>query len=137
MRKAGTGVIAALVLMFSITLFVGSIFYLAYYNPLTFNMGQPSKTTTINNKEETPEPVIIENTTHKNVTLEEAISELKHGGCKVVSVKAPVYLGNPQYLSYNDFKLKALEAKVVIMSPSDSGIFLLVQKEDIQWVWIP
>ena len=131
-RKAGTNVIATIVLLFSIVLFVGSVFYLIYINPLNLTPEQSPKIVTINDKEESPEPIIVE-----NKSLQEAISELKHEGCTLVSVKAPIYLNNPQYLGYNGFKLKALETKRVFMSPSDSGIILLAQNEGVQWIWVP
>lgn len=131
-RKAGTGVFAVVLLMFSIVMFAGSLFYLVYLNPLNINMEQPSNTVKISDVEETRVSLIVE-----NKSLQEAINELKNEGCTFVSVSTPVYLVDPQYLNYNDFKLKALETKIVVISPSDTGIFLLVQNGDIQIIWTP
>ncbi len=89
------------------------------------------------NQEELIKTTLIETTIIENKRLEEAINELKHEGCALVSIKAQIYLDNPQYIGFNDFKLKALETKLVIMSPSDSGIILVVQNEGTQWIWIP
>jgi hypothetical protein len=131
-RKARVGEVTMIILLFSIVFFVGSIFYLVYYDPWNFSLKQPSKTVTISYIEELTEPTIIE-----NKRLEEAINELKHDGCTFVSLKAKLYLDNPHYLGYNDFKLKALETKLVIISPSNSGYILVVQKEGVQWIWVP
>ena len=131
-RKPGTSLVATIILMFSIVLFIGSIFYLVYLNPLNFSTEQSPNIVKTSYKEESPEPIII-----NNKSLEEAISELKHDGCTFVSVSAPVYLDDPQYLNYNDFHLKALETKMVVMSPKGSSIILLVQNEGVQWIWVP
>jgi hypothetical protein len=62
-------------------------------------MEQPEKIVTVTNNVVTPEPVIFE-----NITLQEAINELKQEGCTILSIKAPAYLSNPQYLNFDDFK---------------------------------
>ena len=131
-RKAGTGVIATIILMVSFTLLFGSIYYLLYLDPFKYPTEQPQKNVLMNNNEEPPEP-----TTNVNKTIEEAISELKHEGCTFVSVKFPVYIDNPQYLGYDDFKTKAIETKLIVLSPSDVGIILIVQNADVQFIWVP
>jgi len=78
------------------------------------------------------EPEIVE-----NLSLEEALSDLLRDGCRIVNVETKVYLNNPQNVSYKEFKLKALESQIVVVSPSDFGTFLLVQIKSVQWVWVP
>jgi hypothetical protein len=90
--------------------------------------------TTPNNYNESlsEEPEIVE-----NLSIEEALSDLLRGGCHIVNIKGKVYLDNPQYVSYKEFKLKALESQIVVASSGDSGTVLLVQINSTQWVWIP
>lgn len=143
-RSGQVGILATLILMFSIVMFVSTLFWLitdagflwgapgsSLFKPGTM----PDDISTIpNNYNESlsEEPEIVE-----NLSLEEALSDLLRDGCRIVNVKTKVYLDDPQYVSYNEFKLKALESQIVVASPSDSGTFLLVQIKSIQWVWIP
>ena len=73
----------------------------------------------------------------ESMSLEDAIKDLKWAGCRIISLKTKAYLDKPNYVSFNDFKSKALESKIVFTSPSESGTFLLVQINNIQWVWTP
>jgi len=143
-RSGQVGILATLILMFSIVMFVSTLFWLitdagflwgapgsSLFKPETM----PDDISTIpNNYNESlsEEPEIVE-----NLSLEEALSDLLRDGCRIVYVKATVYLDDPQYVSYNEFKLKALEGQIVVASPSDSGTFLLVQIKGTQWVWVP
>ena len=75
--------------------------------------------------------------TNTTISLAEAIIDLKSENCHIVNTNAEVYLDNPHYIRYEVFKLKALETKIVALSPSDSGPLLITQSENIQWIWIP
>ena len=79
-----------------------------------------------------PEPEIPE-----NLILEEAIQDLKWNGCQLLYITPKVYLDNPHYLDYEEFKSKALENKLVIITPSNNGTILLIQIKNDQWIWIP
>ena len=143
-RSGQVGILATLILMFSIVMFVSTLFWLI--TDAGFLLGAPGTSlfkpgtkpddisTIPNNYNESlsEEPEIVE-----NLSLEEAHSDLLRDGCRIVNVETKVYLDNPQYVSYNEFKLIALESQIVVASPSDSGTFLLVQIKSIQWVWIP
>ena len=143
-RSGQVGILATLILMFSIVMFVSTLFWLI--TDAGFLLGAPGTSlfkpetnpddisTIPNNYNESlsEEPEIVE-----NLSLEEALSDLLRDGCHIVNVKTKVYLDNPQYVSYKEFKLKALESQMVVASPSDSGTFLLVQIKSIQWVWVP
>jgi len=143
-RSGQVGILATLILMFSIVMFVSTLFWLI--TDAGFLLGAPGTSlfkpgtkpddisTKPNNYNESlsEEPEIVE-----NLSLEEALSDLLRDGCHIVNVKTKVYLDNPQYVSYKEFKLKALESQMVVASPSDSGTFLLVQIKSIQWVWVP
>jgi hypothetical protein len=83
------------------------------------------------------EQIIEEPEITKPLNLEDAVQELKQEGCQLVSVGTRVYLDNPQYIDYEEFKSKALETRLVILTLGDSGIILLVQIKNDQWVWIP
>ena len=143
-RSGQVGILATLILMFSIVMFVSTLFWLI--TDAGFLLGAPGTSlfkpgtkpddisTIPNNYNESlsEEPEIVE-----NLSLEEALSDLLRDGCRVVNVETKVYLNNPQNVSYKEFKSKALESQIVVASPSDSGTFLLVQIKSIQWVWVP
>ena len=143
-RSGRVGILATLILMFSIVMFVSSLFW--FITDAGFLLRTPGTSlikpetmpddisTKPNNNLESlsEEPEIVE-----NISLEEAINDLLRDGCRIVNVKTKVYLENPQNVSYKEFKSKALESQIVVVSPSDSGTFLLVQIKSIQWVWIP
>ena len=71
------------------------------------------------------------------MSLAEALVDLKNEGCRIVTIKSELFMESPEYFGYNEFRIKALETKTVVVSPSESGYFLVVTKGDIQWVWIP
>ena len=128
-KRAGNG-IAIIILLFSIVLCIGSVYWFVLNNQ---NRDQPLEFKPNNHTESlSEEPEIVE-----NLSLSEAFSDLLRDGCRIVYVKGKVYLDNPQYVSYKEFKLKALESQIVVASHSDSGTFLLVQIKSTQWVWIP
>jgi hypothetical protein len=128
-KRAGNGILTITILL-SLVLCIGSVYWFVLYNQ---NRDQPLESKPNNNIESlSEEPEIVE-----NLSLAEALSDLKRDGCHIVNVKTKVYLDNPQNVSYKEFKSKALESQIVVASPSDSGTFLLVQIKSIQWVWIP
>ena len=143
-RSGQVGILATLILMFSIVMFVSTLFWLI--TDAGFLLGAPGTSlfkpgtkpddisTIPNNYNESlsEEPEIVE-----NLSLEEALSDLLRDGCRIVNVETKVYLNNPQNVSYKEFKLKALESQIVVVSPSDFGTFLLVQIKSVQWVWVP
>jgi hypothetical protein len=77
------------------------------------------------------EPVIEE------PSLEDAIIDLMKEGCRVYSAKVKVYLEDPNIVNFDEFKIKALESKLLIISHSESDSFLLVQIKNEQWIWVP
>ena len=83
------------------------------------------------------EPLIIKPQKIENRSLEDAIKDLTAENCRLVILKAKAYLNTPHVVDYDEFKSKALKSKIVFLSPSDSGLFLLVQINNEQWVWIP
>jgi hypothetical protein len=69
--------------------------------------------------------------------LEDRLIYLEGEGCRIIYLDTKVYLDNPHYLSYEVFKSKALETKIVIVAPSEVGTILLVQIKNDQWIWSP
>jgi hypothetical protein len=129
-KRSGIGILEYIVVLLSIVLCLGSIFILTLYRPVG---DQPLKYTTISFNEQ----LIEEIETEESVTFVEAVLDLKKEGCNIVYVKAKIYLNNPKDIGYEEFKSKALEAKLVIVTPSDYGNILLVQIKKEQWVWLP
>ena len=119
-----------LFLLFSLVICLGSVYWFILSNKNNGQQNEPAPNT--NN---IPESIAPE--TNIKMSLTEVIIDLKSENCHIVNTNAEVYLDNPHYIRYEVFKLKALETKIVALSPSDSGPLLITQSENIQWIWIP
>ena len=117
--------------MLSLVICLGSIFWFILSNQ---KREQSYENIPINNNELSGEE---EHETDDSPSLAKAIIDLKSNGCHIVNLKQKVYLDNPQYVSYEEFRLKAFVNQIVIAYPGDSGTLLLVQLENTQWIWIP
>ena len=154
-RSGKIGILATLMLMFSIVMFVGALFWLmtdpgfllgapgtSLFKPapvpddtaITLNQTITTQQSTLIND---TEPQSEESETEKNPRLMETITDLTLEGCSIIILETKVYLDNPYYVDYEEFKSKALESKIVIVSPGDSNTILLVKIKNIQWIWIP
>lgn len=131
-KRTGAGIIAYLVLLFSLVLSLGSLYFFVLHGSIR-TPDQSVKYTTIIDKGQ----VSDESEVNEGFTFVEAILDLKQNGYQIVYVKDKIYLDNPQYIGYEEFKSKTLEIKTVFVTPSDLGIILLVQIKNDQWIWIP
>jgi hypothetical protein len=130
-KRAGEGILIDVIVLLSLVICFGSLYGFVKYNQ---NRDQRLESTPNN----VNEPLIVEEPGIEEIfSLAEAIIDLRKEGCRIVNVKAEVYLDNPQYVSYKEFKSKALESQIVVVSLSDSSTILLVQIKSVQWVWIP
>ena len=131
-KRAGTGVLTYIILMFSLVISIGSIYFFTLHNPIN-SRDESFKYTTISDNEQ-----VIEDLERKEgFTFVEAILDLKKEGCHIVYVKDKMSLNDPNNINFNEFKSKALVTKTVVVTPSDSGNLLLVQIKKEQWVWTP
>jgi hypothetical protein len=127
-KKARRGEFADIILLFFLVLILGVMYW--FMTGFTNNSSRKLESTYIN--ESSNEVTEIGSSTG----LEEAIKELMSSGCKIV-IDPKVYLNDPHYVSFEEFKSKALNTKLVILTLSDSGNILLVQIKKEQWAWIP
>jgi hypothetical protein len=72
-----------------------------------------------------------------NPRLEEAVSELRQSGCELLIIEPKVYLDDPNNVTFTEFKSKAMETRLVVVTPSEYGTILLVQIKKEQWIWCP
>jgi hypothetical protein len=118
------------ILLFSIVIVLS---FFTYYMTGTLSRNQPTEIIYVNGEQSnSTETMVIE-----NKKLEEAIQELKMEGCQIVFVEPKIYLDYPNYVDYGDFFSKAIERKLVIVTPGESGMILVVQLQKTKWVWIP
>ena len=118
------------ILLASLILILG---FFAWFMIGNINRNQPLEPILINDTE----PQSEESETENNPKLMETITDLTLEGCSIIILETKVYLDNPYYVDYEEFKPKALESKFVIVSQGYSNTFLLVQIKNIQWIWIP
>ena len=114
--------------MFVIILFCSILLWF-----LLGNLRDPSELPPINETE----PLLEELEMIEDPRIEKAIRELKQVGCELVFIEPRVYLDKPHNVAYDEFKSKALERNLVVVTPSDYGIILLVQIKKEQWIWVP
>jgi hypothetical protein len=132
LRKAKVGVLVVVILMFSIVLFVGSLFWLVVYGPWNENQGS-NQVFTSNVKDET---TIMDN--YEPKSIEEALIDLREANCRVYSRQVDQRDRRMVYVCYNDFREYAIMNSIVTLSKSISGrSILLVVERDIIWVWTP
>ena len=131
-RKARIGLIAIVMLMLAIVLLLISLFWLTAFGPWSKN---PSDTPTqVNEKEETP----ISSAPIDNITIEEAILELKKAGCTVTTYEKTIYLRDAKRLNYYEFREKAIINGLVIILPNESGDYQLLVTDNVnEWVYRP
>jgi len=122
-----------LMLLFSVVLFTGSLFWFTLFRP--FNNGNEKTMTPISIKNQ--EIVLEQPEYDEDISIEIAIKDLESMGCKIICISAKAYIDNPTYVSYKEFRLRAIECQYVIINPDNSGTILLVQNKNKQWVWIP
>jgi len=130
-RKARIGVSGIIIVMLCIVIFVGSLFYLSFKGPWVSNTLFPIQFTSNTDLPITPE---LES---NQINLDEALKELKKEGCIITSYKK-IDLSNTERLQYPEFKEKAVENGVVLVTPDELGdIILVIRNKKGQWAWSP
>jgi hypothetical protein len=135
-RKGHVGIFSTTVLMVSVVLFIGSLFYLTTNNPWssgsTFG-GKKYVTTSISDKQ--PE---IQQFDQKELNLTTAVADLESAGC-VFTVYTGEYTASKGIrLEYNKFREEAINRKIVYIAEveQDTTVLLLEKKGQI-FEWRP
>ena len=135
MKRSGKiGLIAMIILMFSIVLFVGSLFWLYITGPWTGAMDKFFQPVSNN-----PSTNQISNYTivqYENITFTDAIIDLQNSGINVISYNKTMDLKKARYYDYSDFKTLAIKNNLVIIIGNDGGCLLTYEEKD-KILWAP
>ena len=124
-RSGGVGILATLILMFSIVIFVGSLFWLI--TDAGFLMGTPGTGLF--------KPVTAPDDSPR--TLNQTITTLQQSGCMVVYYTKE-YVGGYEQVSYEVFLEEAVAARIAyrVVTPENDTV-LLVEKQGKTLEWAP
>ena len=124
-RSGRVGILATLILMFSIVMFVGSLFWLI--TGTGFLMGNPE--TGLFKPATVPDDIPR--------TLNQTISTLQNSGCMVVYYSKE-YVGGYEQVSYEVFIQEAVAARIAYrVDNSEDETVLLVEAKGKTLKWVP
>ena len=135
-RSGRVGVLATLVLLFSIVLFVGSLFWLSVNGPwgggqiFGDDLFKPASMTEEQNDE------TLQNTTDTFWNITMAMADLQSSGC-VFTEYTSEYTGDTIQLDYDEFKAKAIKRKIVFTEEIPESPILLVSDTGNLYEWRP
>jgi len=135
-RSGRVGVLATLVLLFSIVLFVGSLFWLSVNGPwgggqiFGDDLFKPASMTEEQNDE------TLQNTTDTFWNITMAMDDLQSSGC-VFTEYTSEYTGDTIQLDYEEFKAKAIKRKIVFTEETPESPILLVSDTGNLYEWRP
>lgn len=135
-RSGRVGVLATLVLLFSIVLFVGSLFWLSVNGPggggqiFGDDLFKPASMTEEQNDE------TLQNTTDTFWNITMAMDDLQSSGC-VFTEYTSEYTGDTVQLDYEEFKAKAIKRKIVFTEETPESPILLVSDTGNLYEWRP
>lgn len=135
-RSGRVGVLATLVLLFSIVLFVGSLFWLSVNGPwgggqiFGDDLFKPASMTEEQNDE------TLQNTTDTFWNITMAMDDLQSSGC-VFTEYTSEYTGDTIQLDYDEFKAKAIKRKIVFTEETPESPILLVSDTGNLYEWRP
>ena len=124
-RSGGVGILATLILMFSIVMFVSTLFWLI--TDAGFLWGAPGSSLF--------KPATVPDDTPR--TLNQTIVTLQQSGCMVVYYTEE-YKGGYERVSYEVFLEAAVDVRVVYRVDNlENGTVLLVEKQGKTLKWVP
>jgi len=135
-RSGRVGVLATLVLLFSVVLFVGSLFWLSVNGPwgggqiFGDDLFKPASMTEEQNDE------TLQNTTDTFWNITMAMDDLQSSGC-VFTEYTSEYTGDTIQLDYEEFKAKAIKRKIVFTEETPESPILLVSDTGNLYEWRP
>ena len=138
-RKGQTGILVTVLVLFSIVLFIGSLFWLSVTGP----WGEGSifgddlfKPASMSDDTGDQTQIIVE--TEHAVNMSEAMDDLAKAGCVFTEYKGEYSARDTISLDYDVFKEEAIERKLVFtaMKSLDTPV-LLITKNDKIYGWSP
>ena len=133
-RSGKIGSISMVILMFSIVLFIGSLFWLYINGPWNGAEGKFFQQITNNaSQEQVTKNSIGQN---ENISMNDAILDLQLSGITIINYNNTITLKKPRYCEYSSFKILAIERSLVIIINNEGGCLLTYGEKD-QIVWIP
>ena len=137
-RNGRVGVLASVILLMSIVLFIGSIYWLTLNGPWgggsLFGKDLFKPASMPNEKPEIKTDTVQD----AQLNITEAVHELEQLGCVFTEYSGKYSSLNPVQLSYSDFKELAIDRKIVFTVENDQDtVVLLVIKNDVAYEWGP
>lgn len=132
-REGKIGYFATLILMFSIVLFLGSLFWLVVNGPWNINGSNLFHTTKMDEKMNESE----QNTLTMNI--EDAIQDLEESGCILIHYEKEINLRGVNRLNYIDFKGEAIKTGIVLIISNEEAkpTLLFIQSNHMKSFWEP
>jgi hypothetical protein len=132
-RKAKVSIAVVLVLMFSIVMFISSLFWLTVHGPWEDNSPFMPRSTSVSYK-----GASASFQEYDAPRMKELMFELSEANVTIVFYDMDFSKHRALYLNYINFKEKALENKLVICSQIETGeLVLLVLENSKLWLWKP
>ncbi len=136
-RSGRVGVLATLVLLLSIVLFIGSLFWLSVNGPwgggslFGDDLFKPASLT----PEEKDEVTV--NTTDNGMNITTVIDDLKANGCVFTDYSGTYQADQTIQITYEEFKEKAVNRKIVFTAETTETTILLVTENEKLYEWRP
>lgn len=134
-RSGKVGLTATVILMLSIVLFIGSLFWLYVNGPWSGsgnNLFNPASNKPPSETEKNTGTPIIE-----TVSLSDAIDELEEAGVSCIVFNEDIDTQTAQHVNYQDFKELAIEKKLVLIISIDDNECLLTYQNKNKIIWKP
>ena len=136
-RMAKMGTIVAVILLFSIVMFMSSLFWLTINGPWNGELGQTQLFTPAKSPPLSIDST-ISNITETDPSLIVAITILKKEGCYLAPYDKYVNVNDAECLKFTEFKEKALKKGVILIIPDDTGeVNLLILDKNAKYIWKP
>ncbi len=137
-REGRLGILGALVLLTSIVLFIGCLFLLTVngqWGGETMFGDDLFKPVSMQTKEETEPQIPVKNETKPNMT--EALEDLRRLGCVITEYSESYPEEDVIKLEYTDFKIKAVNYKIVYTTDTQDRKVLFVKDHGKIYGWSP
>jgi len=137
-RNGRVGVLATLLLLFSLVLFIGSLFWLSVNGPWgggsLLGDGFFKPASMLKQDEGTSTPI----ETEEEINLTEAIEDLSESGCVFIEYSGEYSEGDTIRLSYQQFREEAIDRKIVqkAETPQEATVLLVTRNGKI-YGWSP
>jgi hypothetical protein len=135
-RKGHVGIFATTILMVSVVLFLGSLFYLTTNNPWSSDPkfgGEKYVTTSISDKQ--PE---IQQIDQKELNLTSAVADLESVGCVFTVYTGSYTTSKGIRIEYYKFREEAINRKIIYIAEVEQDVtVLLLEKKGQIFEWRP